>query len=205
MSYYVSALSSLFVVRYNTLTMNPIPDLKKHFSSAHDHLKEELKTIRTSQASPALVEGIMVEVYGGSMTMKLMELATITTDGPAALVVAPFDPSTVQDIERAIMKSPLGISPANQGGRLVIRIPPLSQEQREKYVKLAATIVESSKNIVRGHRDEVRKKLKASFEKKELTEDDKFRLEKQIDDETKKMNDQIELLRQAKEKEIMAV
>jgi ribosome recycling factor len=58
---------------------------------------------------------------------------------------------------------------------------------------------------VRGHRDEVRKKLKASFEKKELTEDDKFRLEKQIDDETKKMNDQIELLRQAKEKEIMAV
>lgn len=185
--------------------MNPIPELKKQFSAVCDRLKEELKTIRTNHASPALLEGVTVEAYGGSMNMKLMELATITNDGPTTLVIAPFDPSTVQDIERAILKSPLGITPSNQGGRLLVKIPPLSQEQREKYVKLAASMVEEYKNIVRGHRDDVRKKIKHAFEAKEISEDEKFRQEKQVDEETKKTNESIETIRMNKEKEIMTV
>lgn len=185
--------------------MNPIPELKKQFSAVADRLKEELKTIRTNHASPALLEAIVVEAYGGSMNMKLMELATITNDGPTTLVIAPFDPSTVQDIERAILKSPLGITPSNQGGRLLVKIPPLSQEQREKYVKLAASMVEEYKNIVRGHRDDVRKKIKHAFEAKEISEDEKFRQEKQVDEETKKTNESIETVKSNKEKEIMTV
>ncbi|MEI6327503.1 MAG: ribosome-recycling factor [Candidatus Roizmanbacteria bacterium] len=185
--------------------MNHIAELKKQFLAVADRLKEELKTIRTNHASPALLEGITVEAYGGSMNMKLMELATITNDGPTTIVIAPFDPSTVQDIERAILKSPLGITPSNQGGRLIVRIPPLSQEQREKYVKLAASMVEEYKNIIRGHRDDVRKKIKHAFEAKEISEDDKFRQEKQVDEETKKINDQIESIKSNKEKEIMTV
>ena len=183
--------------------MNPISELKKHFESAMEHLKEELKTIRTSQASPALLEGIAVEAYG--TTMRLVELATITTDGPSAIIVAPFDPSTIQDIERGILKSPLGISPSNQNGRLVVRMPPLSQEQREKYVKLAAQIVEESKGVIRGYRDDIRKKIRAAFDKKEITEDDKFRFEKQVDEETKKINEIAETHRANKEKEVMTV
>ncbi len=109
-----------------------IQDLNKHFESNIMKLKEDLKTIRTSHASPALVEGLEVETYGGSTKMRLMEMATITNEGPTALSVSPFDPSTIQDIERAVIKSPLGLSPNVQGGRILITIPSLSEEQRLK-------------------------------------------------------------------------
>ena len=84
-------------------------------------------------------------------------------------------------------------------------MPPLSQEQREKYVKLAAQIVEESKGVIRGYRDDIRKKIRAAFDKKEITEDDKFRFEKQVDEETKKINEVAETHRTNKEKEVMTV
>lgn len=184
---------------------NIVPDLKKHFDTNINKLKEELKTIRTSHASPALVEGLEVETYGGTTTMRLMEMATITNEGPTALVALPFDPSTLQDIERAIIKSPLGLSPSTQNGRIIIKVPSLSQEQREKYAKLVGRMVEEFRNTVRGYRDDARKKVKHAFESKEATEDEKFRLEKQIDDETQKANEAILLVKDSKEKEIRTV
>lgn len=183
--------------------MNPIPELKKHFGITIDKLKEDLKTIRTGHASPALLEGLQVETYG--TTMRLMEVATITTEGPTLLVVAPFDPGTLQDIERGITKSPLGLTSSNQGGRLFIKIPPLSEEQREKYVKLASGMIEEYKNTIRGYRDDVRKKIKHAFEAKDISEDEKFRLEKTVEDETKKINEHVETIREHKEQEITTV
>ncbi len=182
-----------------------IPDLKKHFDTSVLKLKEELKTIRTSHASPALVEGLEVETYGGTTTMRLMEMATITNEGPTAIVVIPFDSSTMQDIERAIIKSPLGLSPNTQSGRIIITVPALSEEQREKYAKLVGQMVEEYRNTIRGYRDDARKKVKHAFEAKEATEDEKYRLEKQIDDETKKANETVELVKTNKEKEIKTV
>ena len=144
-------------------------------------LKEELKSIRTGRANPAMVEDIIIETYGGSTKLRLKELSTITTDGASALLIAPFDPSTIIDIEKGILKSPLGISPQTQGTRITIRIPPMSQEQRDKYVKLVGQMIEEKRSIVRNHRDDVRKKIRDDFEKKSITEDDKYRMEKEID------------------------
>lgn len=182
-----------------------LTEFKTQLQSTVTALKEELKSIRTGRSNPVIIEHLPVEAYGGSAKMRLMEMSTITTEGSSALVIAPFDPSTIPDIEKAILKSPLGLSPQVQGTRIIIRIPPLSQEQREKYVKLVNQTVEDKKNVVRNHRDDIRKKIKTQFDEKTMTEDDKYRTEKEIDTITQKVNEQLLETKESKEKEIMEV
>lgn len=180
-------------------------DFTKASQTTIAHLKEDLKTIRTGRANPAVIEDLQVDAYGGQSKFKLLELATITTEGPSQLLVVPFDPITAPDIERAILKSPMGLSPVTQGGRIIIRIPPLSTEQRQKLIKIINQKVEEKKNIIRTHRDEARKKIKQQLELSTLTKDDKFRMEKDIDTSTQKLMDEIEIIKKNKEKEIMEV
>mgnify|MGYP001566716546 FL=1 len=168
-------------------------------------LKEDLKSIRTGRASPSLVENLIVETYGGQSKLRLLELATIMTEGASSISITPYDPSVVQDIEKAILKSPLGLSPSSQGTRIVIRIPSLNTEQREKYIKVVAEKIEEKKITIRNHRDDSRRTMKNAFEKKEMSEDEKYRLEKEIDTESTKFMEEINAIRESKEKEIMEV
>jgi len=170
-----------------------------------NRLREELKGIRTGRAHTGMIEGILVETYGGSMKMKLQELASITTEGNDGLVIMAFDPSTVSDIEKAILASPLGISPKTEGSRIIIRIPPLSEEQRLKFVKLVSQMIEETKNAIRRDREEVRRDIKRTFDEKKITEDDKFRLEKDIDAHIGTSNAELISIKEKKEQEIMAV
>jgi ribosome recycling factor len=185
--------------------MDETQEFKSKAQKAIDFLKEDLKSIRTGRATPSLVENLTVEAYGGSTKLRMMELATIVTEGPSALSISPFDPSTLQDIERAILKSPLGMSPIVQGSRIIIKIPPLSEEQREKYIKLAAGKVEEKKVQIRAARDDARRSIKEKFEKKEITEDAKFRVEKEIDTSSSKFMEEVEVIKDKKEQEIREV
>lgn len=182
-----------------------IEDFKQQSEKTLLYLKEDLKSIRTGKSNPALLENLIIETYGGQTKSRLMELATIVGEGPSALSVTPYDPSTLADIERAILKSALGISPAVQGNRIIARIPPLSQEQREKYSKLVSQKVEEKKNVIRGFRDEARRKIKQQFEAKEIREDEKFKFEKDIDAASQQIMDELHLIRDNKEKEIMEI
>ncbi|OGK18513.1 hypothetical protein A2866_00880 [Candidatus Roizmanbacteria bacterium RIFCSPHIGHO2_01_FULL_39_8] len=168
-------------------------------------LKEDLKSIRTGKANPSLIENLVVEAYGGQSRLKLLELATLTVEGPSALGITPYDPSTISDIEKAILKSPLGISPAVQGNRILAKIPALSQEQREKFTKIVAQKIEEKKNQIRGARDEARRKIKSQFEAKEISEDEKFREEKDIDNLTKNYMEELQGIKESKEKEIREI
>jgi len=168
-------------------------------------LRENLKTIRTGRANPSLVENLIVETYEGQAKLKLMELASIVTEGPAVITITPFDPAVLPDIEKGILKSPLGINPAVQGNRIIIRVPSLSQEQREKMTKVASQEVEDKKSSIRNLRDDIRKHIKLKFESKEITEDDKFRLEKEIDNLTQKISEDIRIIKEKKEEEIREV
>lgn len=170
-----------------------------------ESLKEDLKSIRTGRASPSLVENLIVETYGGQTKLRLLEMATIMTEGASSLSISPYDPSVIQDIEKAILKSPLGLTPSSQGTRIVIRIPSLNTEQREKYLKVVGEKIEEKKVTVRNHRDDSRKTIKNAFEKKEMSEDEKYRLEKEIDVESAKFMEEIDVVRKNKEKEIMEV
>jgi len=168
-----------------------------------EKLKENLKSIRTSLVSPALVENITIETYGGQTKLKLLELAAITNAGPQTLVIAPFDPSTIKDIEKALISSNLGTSPTVQNNQIFLKFPPLSQEQREKLAKIVNQIVEESRKKIRALRDDFRRLIKAYFEKKEITEDEKFRKEKELDIETQKINEIIEAIKNKKINEVM--
>jgi len=168
-------------------------------------LKEDLKSIRTGRASPSLVENLLVETYGGQTKLRLLEMATISTEGTSSLSISPFDPSVIQDIEKAVLKSPLGLTPAVQGSKIIIRIPSLNTEQREKYIKIVGEKVEEKKVTVRNQRDNARKIIKTSFEKKEMGEDEKYRLEKDVDNQTTKFMEEINNIRESKENEIREV
>lgn len=185
--------------------MDVTSEFKTNSQKTIDSLKEDLKSIRTGRATPSFVENIIVEAYNGTTKLRLMELSTITTDGPAALSIVPFDPSTLQDIERAILKSPLGMSPIVQGSRIIIKIPALSGEQREKFIKLVGEKVEERKVMIRNNRDNARRSVKNMFEKKEITEDEKFRIEKEVDTASQKFMEEIQTIRDKKEQEIREV
>lgn len=182
-----------------------LSEFKSNVEKTVSQLKEDVKTIRTGRATPALVEGLIVETYGGQTKLKLMELSSITTEGPTAIVIIPFDMTTLQDIEKAILKSTLGLSPQTQGNRIVVKIPSLSQEQREKMIKFVGQKVEEKRQIIRNHRDEARKKLRNLLDSKEINEDVKFRAEKEIDVFAQKSMEEIQVIKESKEREIQEV
>ena len=185
--------------------MDIVSTFSQQASKTINSLKEDLKSIRTGHASPSLVENLSVETYGGQTKLRLLELATIMTDGPSSLSIIPFDPSILQDIERAVLKSPLGLLPSTQGTKIIIRIPALNSEQREKYIKIVGEKVEEKKVIIRNLRDNARKIIKTSFEKKEMGEDEKYRLEKEIDNIATKFMEEINGIKDNKENEIREV
>ena len=148
-----------------------------------DYLIHEFNAVRTGKASPALVENMDVQAYGA--TMKLKQLALITTPEARLLVVQPFDASTVQDIERALKESKIGITPAVDGKVIRLPIPELSEERRKELVRSLGKMAEEARVRVRGNRrtalDEA-KKLKAGGG---ISEDELH----DIDNEVQKLTD----------------
>lgn len=184
--------------------MDPILiEFKQSIDKVISQLKEDLKIIRTGKANSALLENLNVVTYGGQSKLRLMELSTITIEGVSTLSITPFDSATIVDIEKAILKSPLGLSPQTQGSKIIVRLPALNEEQRQKLTKLVNQKVEERKVQTRNIRDEARKKIKLNFESKEISEDEKFRLEKGLDEQIQKSNQEIEIIKENKEKEIM--
>jgi ribosome recycling factor len=168
-----------------------------------DYLMHEFSAVRTGKASPALVENIDVQAYGS--TMKLKQLALITTPEARLLVVQPFDASTVQDIERALKESKIGIMPAVEGKIIRLPIPELSEERRKDLVKSLGKMAEDARVRVRGNRrsalDEA-KKLKAAGG---VSEDEWHDLEDEIQKLTDRFVKSIDDHLKHKEAEIMKV
>lgn len=185
--------------------MDLVNEYKNAVEKAISHLKEDLKSIRTGRATPAILENLQIEAYGGTTKMSLSSLATISTHGPSVLQVVPFDQSIIQEIEKAILTSPLGLSPKVQSNMIIATVPPLSEEQREKFVKIVGQKIEEKKNIVRGARDDVRRKIKNKQENKEITEDERFRLEKEVENATSDLIEEIQNIKDKKEEEIRQV
>lgn len=170
---------------------------------AAEYLQHEFAAIRTGKASPALVENVDVEAYGS--TMKLKQLALISTPEARLLVIQPFDASTMKDIERALSEARIGITPAVDGKLIRLPIPELSEERRKELVKSVKHIAEESRVRVRGVRrtamDEVKKLQKDGT----ITEDDLRTTEKEIQNLTDKYIASIDKHVEVKEADIMKV
>ena len=166
-----------------------------------DFLRNELKSVRTGRASPGLVENLSVEYYGSPTPLK--SLATIAAPEPASIVIKPFDPESLKDIERAIKSSDLSLAPVIEGKMIRLNIPPLSEERRKQIVQQVKQLGEKSKVSVRNIRRDANKQLDDELKNKTITEDDSKKGKSNIDDITKKHVEQIDEIVKAKSEEIM--
>lgn len=178
---------------------------KDKMVKAMNILSEDLGTIRTGRATAALVENFVVSAYDNTQHLRLKEMATITTEGPRMLIIAPFDPTVIRDIEKSINAANLGYSAASDGNILRISIPSLTDERRQEYIKLAHAKVEGGRVMVRQVRHESMAQLKHKFEAKELGEDEKKHLEKEIQAYTDEFMAEIDMMRENKEKELKEI
>ena len=167
------------------------------------YMVHEFTGVRTGKASPALVENIDVEAYGS--TMKLKQLALITTPEPRLLVVQPFDAATVKDIERAIKESKVGINPRVDGKLIRLPIPELSEERRRDLVKTIKTMAEEARVRVRNTRREALDGAKKLKKDSEMTEDELKDFEAEIQKLTAQYTGKIDEQVASKEADIMRV
>src|SRR3990170_7009645 len=158
--------------------------VRKKMQQVVDLVTSDVGGIRTGRATPALVEGIEIAVYGGTQKLKLIELATISAPDTQALVIDPWDKSVIGEIRQGILAANIGMNPSIDGQIIRIVLPPLTTEDREKYVKLLSTKLENGKVMIRQTRGDSMHEIKKSFEAKELTEDEKFAKEKLLQEIT---------------------
>jgi ribosome recycling factor len=166
-------------------------------------VQRELGTIRTGRASPALIEHIKVD-YAGSV-LPLNQLASITTPNASMLLVQPWDRSSMNIIEKAILKSDLGLTPINDGRIIRINIPPLSEERRQELLKVVRRRIEEGKIAVRNIRRDSLEELKNQEKDKEISQDEFKQLQNQLQKLTDAFTVRIEQAGKDKEKEVMEV
>ncbi|MFQ5413993.1 MAG: ribosome recycling factor [Phycisphaerae bacterium] len=168
-------------------------------------LKNEVRGVRTGEANPALVEHIKVEVASYGSTMEPRELATIAAPEPATLLIKPFDPGTLKDIERTLQTSDLGIAPVNDGKSIRLPIPPLSGERRQQLVQTIKKMAEAQKIAVRNVRRDANKAVDAEEKAKTISEDAAKDAKERIQKLTKRHEDEIETILAAKTAEVSEV
>ena len=174
-------------------------------AKAVEFLKQELRGIRTGRAHPGLVEHIKIEVPSYGSSMQLRELATISVPEPSTLLVKPFDPGTLKDIERGIQTSNLGVTPQSDGKAIRLPIPALSGERRQQLIQQVKKMAEAQKIVVRNTRRDINKLIDAEEKAKTLSEDESKDLKDRILKHTKKHEDEMDAVLAAKTKEIEEV
>jgi ribosome recycling factor len=170
-----------------------------------DLIVSDVGGIRTGRATPALVEGLTVSVYGGAQKLKVQELATISAPDTQTLIIDPWDKSIIGEIRQGILVANIGMNPVIDGEIIRITFPPLTTEDRESYIKLLSTKLENGKVMVRQVRGEAMHDIKKSFEEKEISEDDKFSQEKQLQEITDDFIGKIEALSERKKQELTQI
>ncbi len=181
-------------------------------SEARDRMRKalevtrlDLSSIHSGRATPALVENLTITAYGGSQKLRLTELATITTQDARALVIAPYDPSIIQDIEKSIQEANVGLTPVVDGEIIRIAIPALSAERRQEYIKLAHAKLEGGRILIRQMRQEAMKKLKNFEDEKTISEDERKHGERLVQELTDEMIAEIDALGERKEAELLQI
>ena len=165
----------------------------------------DIGVIRTGRATASLVEGLGLSLYGGSQKLKLQEVATISTPDTQTLIIDPWDKSIIGEIRQGILAANVGMNPSIDGEIIRISMPPLTTEDRDKYVKLLSTKLENGRVMIRQVRSDTMHDIKKRFEEKELTEDEKFNSEKRLQEITDEFIAKIEEVGEKKKQELLSV
>ncbi len=176
-------------------------ELKKRMNKSLVALEREFKRIRTGRASTSLLDGIRVDYYG--TPTPLNQLASLSTPEARLILIQPWDPQVLGDIEKAILKSELGLNPMNDGKVLRIAIPPLTEERRRELVKVVKKMAEEAKVALRSIRRDSNDFVKDLKKEKEISEDESFKALDEIQKITGDFVKQVDEMSEAKEKEIL--
>jgi ribosome recycling factor len=168
-----------------------------------EHLINEFKVIRTDRASPYLVENIKVSCYGALSPLK--QVASISIPDEKTILIKPFDPSILQDIEKAILKSDIGITPQNDGKIIRLVLPPLSEERRKQLSSFIKEFGEKTKISIRNIRRDTNKQIDEKEKKKEISEDEKYRLKDRMQKLTETHEKKVEEIVSKKQKEVLGL
>jgi ribosome recycling factor len=177
--------------------------LQKEMDQSVAALRKELAKLRTGRASTALLEHIVVEYYGANTPLN--QLATLSAPEPRLLIIQPFDRSAIGNIEKAILKSDLGLMPNNDGKIVRVPIPQLTEERRKELVKHVKKIAEEFRVSVRNHRRVAVEHLKEAEKKKEMTADDAKHSQDRVQKLTDEFIGRIDKIVKSKEEEVMEV
>jgi len=178
-----------------------LKDVEVKMKKAIDVIKKDMASVRTGRAHPALLEDIKVDYYGTPVPIN--QLATISVPEARLIVIQPWDKSIIKEIEKAILRSPLGLTPQNDGSVIRVNIPPLTEERRAELIRLVRKKAEEGRIIIRNIRRDVLEELKEKKESGELPEDDYYRISKELQELTDKYIEQVEEILKLKEQEIM--
>jgi ribosome recycling factor len=177
-----------------------IQDFKSDFAKAIEFLKTDISGLRTGRASTAIVEDLPVEAYGTRQPLK--SLATILVPDAKTVVVELWDKSQMQNVEKAIRDSNLGINPVNNGKQIILSMPSLTFERRHELIKVLHQKLENTRIAIRKSREETREFIIEAEKNKEVTEDEKFKLFDDLETMVKEFNDKTKEIGDKKEEEI---
>ena len=178
-------------------------EVKKHMEDALDAIRREFSTVRTGKATPALLDTVRVDAYSSSLPLN--QVATVSTPESSLIVVQPFDPSLIGEIERGILQADLGLNPSNDGQVVRVPVPPLNEERRKEYVRLLHKMAEEGRVSVRHARKEGNDRAKSRMKTGELSDDEGHRQMEEIQRLTDEYTKEIDALIASKEEEVMSV
>lgn len=183
--------------------MDLINQYRDQFEKVTEHLKTEISSLRTGRATPALVEGIVVDAYGTKQPLKAV--ASISVADAKTINIEPWDKSLVGALESAIRNSQLGINPVNDGKLIRLPLPDLTQERRQELIRVLHQKLEQARVSVRNIREDIRKEIDKKEKDKEIGEDERYKLQDGLDKVVKEFNDKIKVVGEEKEKEITTI
>lgn len=173
------------------------------FLKVIEFFKKDIASLRTGRANPSILDGVLVEAYGAKTP--LVGLASIAVPEARSIVISPWDKNIVKEVEKAIVAAGLGLSPVNEGDKIRLVVPQLTEENRKELVKKLSEKMEAGRVSLRQTRDEIKESIEAAFKDKEISEDDKFRFVKELDEEIARRNDELKKIKDKKEEEIMTI
>lgn len=176
-------------------------DSEERMEKAIEILKKNLSGIRTGRANPGLIDSLRVDVYGSPTPIK--QVASVGAPEPNQIVIRPYDPSTIKEIEKAIVASDLGFNPQNDGRVVRINVPPLSTDVRKKMVARIKELAEEARVSIRNIRRDGNKALEQSEKDKVITEDDRDGGKESVQELTKRYEDKVNEMAKQREAEVM--
>jgi ribosome recycling factor len=178
-------------------------EYQEKFQAALEHFQGEAATLRTGRATPALIEQLPVECYGGKTPLN--QLASISAPEPRMIVIQPWDPTVTKDIERAIQTSPLGLQPSIDGQIIRLILPALTEERRRELLKVLGQFEEAAKVAMKRAREETLNVWKESERAGDLSEDARARSEKDLQKQLEDYHEKLKALVEEKTADIMTV